>query len=131
MSLFYQCLFPVNARSFTGQRWINIVLRTLHLIGVAGVGGAYLYNLAASDWYPYMILTLLSGGLMVLIEIWSNGIWLVQLRGISTLLKIIILSMTFFVGLHPYLLLSVIVIAGLISHAPGKLRYYSFITQNN
>lgn len=74
-----------------------------------------------------MLLTVVTGMAMMLIEIWSDGIWLIQLRGLSTLLKIGLLSMTFVVGLEPFILIVVIIIAGLISHAPGKVRYYSFI----
>lgn len=120
-------LFPQQSRCFTGQRWINILLRTLHLIGVAGAGAAFLFSVSEEQWRPYMLLTITSGCVMVLVEVWSNAIWLVQLRGLSTLLKLLILLMTFVVGLQVYLLISVIVIAGLISHAPGKVRYFSFI----
>lgn len=120
-------IFPQESRSFTGQRWINILLRTLHLIGVAGVGAAFLFSVSEEQWRPYMLLTLTSGCTMVLVEVWSNGIWLIQLRGLSTLLKLLILSLTVVVGLQAYILISVIIIAGLMSHAPGKVRYFSFM----
>jgi len=116
-------LFPEQSRFFHGKRWINIFLRTLHLIGVAGVGGAYLYQASTEVWFPYMILTIVSGLIMVILEIWTNGIWLLQLRGLATLLKLAILSLTFLVGLQSYIILTVIVISGIISHAPGKVRY--------
>lgn len=32
-------LFPAESRQFYGQRWLNILLRSVHLLGVAGVGG--------------------------------------------------------------------------------------------
>lgn len=123
---FFAILFPAQPRGFNGQRWISILLRTLHLIGIAGVGAAYLFTVPEFQWQPYMILTIFSGSLMIILEVWSHGRWLVQLRGISTILKLIVLSMSFFSGLQPYILITVIVIAGLISHAPGKVRYYSF-----
>ena len=34
-------LFPAESRQFYGQRWLNILLRSVHLLGVAGVGGGY------------------------------------------------------------------------------------------
>jgi hypothetical protein len=118
-------VFPKKPRSFKGQRWVSIVIRSLHLIGITGVGAAFLFQLPDTKWFPYMVLTLTSGSAMMLLEIWSNGIWLIQLRGLSTLLKLLILSVTFIVGLQPYILIAVILISDIMSHAPAKVRYYS------
>lgn len=117
--------FPKQSRSFKGQRWISIVIRSLHLIGIAGVGAAFLFQLPETQWIPYMVITLSSGSAMMLLEIWSNGIWLIQLRGLSTLLKLLILSTTFIIGLQSYILVAVILVSGIMSHAPAKVRYYS------
>ena len=122
-------LFPQQSRSFAGQRWVSISFRSLHLLGIAGVGGAFLFNLPEKHWLDYMVLTIVSGSAMMVIEIWSNGIWLIQLRGLATLLKLFLLAMTLFVGLQPYILIVVILISGVMSHAPGKVRYYSIFHQ--
>lgn len=122
------CLFPAQSRFFPGQRWVNIGLRTLHLIGIAGLGAGFLYVGEDGAWQPYLHLTLLSGVGLMLISLWSNGIWLVQLRGQAILLKLLLL------GLIPVwprattaLFIGVIVISGLIAHAPANLRYYSLL----
>ncbi|MCK5336000.1 MAG: hypothetical protein KAQ67_07550 [Gammaproteobacteria bacterium] len=120
-------LFPKQSRSFNGQRWASIILRSFHLTGIAGVGGAFLYDLSREQWLPFMLITVATGSIMMIIEIWGNGIWLIQLRGLSTLLKLSILSMTFIIGLQPTILFAVIIISGLMSHAPAKVRYYSFL----
>ena len=120
-----QLLFPAQSRAFWGQRWVSISLRSLHLLGIAGVGGAFLFNLPEQQWLAYMVLTIATGSAMMVMEIWSNGIWLIQLRGLATLLKLLLLAMTFLVGLQPYILVFVILISGVMSHAPGKVRYYS------
>ena len=46
-------LFPRDSRSFSGKRWVNIALRTIHLIGVAGLGGGFLYQSPSEVWLPY------------------------------------------------------------------------------
>jgi len=120
-------IFPPQSRSFEGQRWINILLRSIHLIGISGVGAAFLYELAVEQWLPFMLLTVISGIAMVILEVWSNGIWLIQLRGITTLIKLALLLLTIFIGLNPYILFLVILISSVISHAPGKVRYYPII----
>lgn len=119
-------LFPEQSRFFPGQRWTNILLRTLHLIGLAGVGGGFFYPAADNSWMPYFYLAMASGIGLMAISIWSNGVWLVQLRGQSILFKVLLLALIpSFPEAKLPLFLAVIIISGLIAHAPGNIRYYS------
>jgi hypothetical protein len=108
------------------KRWIKISLRTLHLLAVTGVGGGVLFGLEKDQWISYWWLALASGVLMMLVDIIANPAWIVQVRGVSIYFKLILLA---FLGCYPgwdrLLLVVVIVISAMISHAPGKLRYYS------
>jgi len=110
----------------TVKRWTKISLRTLHLLAVAGVGGGILFGLEQDLWRSYWLLALVSGGLMMLVDIIANPLWLVQVRGLVIFLKLALLVM---LGRYPsldgYLLGAIIVISTVIAHAPGKLRYYS------
>ena len=119
-------LFPKQSRIFAGQRWVNILLRTLHLLGMAGVGGGYFYAAVDDAWQGFLYLTLVSGLIMMLLSIWSNGIWLLQLRGHAILLKLLLLLlMLVWPAYQATCLVLVIIISGLIAHAPGDVRYYS------
>ncbi len=119
-------LFPAVARTFPGQRWANILLRTLHLVGVSGVGAGVLFGIAETEWRGYLLATTLSGVLLVGIALWSSAIWLCQLRGAAILFKLILLGMiSLWPAGGPVLLIAVIVISGLIAHAPSTTRYYS------
>ncbi|RDH86698.1 MAG: hypothetical protein DIZ78_07285 [endosymbiont of Escarpia spicata] len=121
-----QVLFPSQSRYFPGHRWINIGLRTLHLIGIAGVGGGYLYAAADETWRIYLDLCLASGLLLSLLFIYANGIWLLQLRGHVIMLKLLLLyAITLWPDLSMPLLLVILALSGWISHAPGSVRYYS------
>ncbi len=123
---FTSILLPQQSRAFPGQRWVNILLRTLHLLGMAGIGGGYFYASAGDAWRGFLYLTLASGLSMMLLSIWSNGIWLLQLRGHAILLKIFLLTlMLVWPEQKISLLVVVIIISGLVSHAPGNVRYYS------
>ena len=126
MNKFLRWLFPKDTRGFIGKRWINISLRTLHIIGVAGMGGGYLYQAPAQDWRPYMILTLATGIVMLTIEIFSNAIFLVQVRGIAVMVKTALFIFIPWAGQAQLeILILVLVISGIISHAPANIRYYS------
>ena len=119
-------LFPAKSRFFPGQRWLNIDLRTLHLLGIAGLGAGFLYAGVDETWRDYLGLTVFSGLGLSLLFLWSNGIWLIQLRGQLIFLK---LGMLAAISLWPVatlpLFVGVILISGLISHAPADLRYFS------
>ncbi|WP_456373696.1 hypothetical protein [Thiolapillus sp.] len=121
-------LFPEHSRCFPGQRWINISLRTLHLIGLSGTGYGFFSHGDEMNWKIFLLLTISSGISMMLISIWSNGIWLLQLRGQAILLKLVLLALALWLpAWRTALFLGVLVISGLISHAPGNVRYYSFL----
>jgi len=108
------------------KRWTKIGLRTLHLLSVAGVGGGILLGLDKGLWVNYWWLALISGGLLMLVDIVSNPVWVVQVRGIVIFVKLLLLV---FLGsdlsLDRWLIIVVIVMSAVISHAPGSLRYYS------
>jgi len=108
------------------KRWSKISLRTLHLLALAGVGGGILFGIDKDLWINYWWLAMASGVLMMLIDIISNPVWLVQIRGVVIYVKLILLAC---LGIYPqwdsFILAVIIVISAIISHAPGKLRYYS------
>ena len=110
----------------TVKRWTKISLRALHLVSLAGVGGGILFGLEKVTWINYWWLALASGVLLMAIDIVSNPVWLVQIRGLVIYLKLALLAM---LGLLPQwdstLLLVVVIMSAVISHAPGRLRYYS------
>lgn len=120
-------LFPIDKRDFPGRRWLSITLRTLHLMGIAGLAGAYLFHLPDDQWMPYLWLAVLSGFLMAAMAVYVDGIWLLQLRGQAIFLKLLLLSTVFWLFDEPQsgIYLLVILISGVVSHAPGKVRYYS------
>jgi len=122
----WRWLFPDHNRGFPAKRWVKIGLRTLHLVGLAGVGGGFLYGAASEAWLPYFWLVVITGWLLVLIEVWSNGIWLIQLRGLAIVLKLVIFYTIFYWQTGLVLgFISVVVISGLIAHAPADIRYFS------
>jgi hypothetical protein len=108
------------------KRWSKISLRTLHLLAVAGVGGGILFALDKELWINYWWLALVSGVLMMLMDIAANPVWIVQVRGVAIEVKMVLLA---FLGSNPgwdnFLLAVIIIISAVVSHAPGKLRYFS------
>jgi hypothetical protein len=108
------------------KRWTKISLRTLHLLALAGVGGGMLFGIDKNLWLNYWWLALASGAFLMLIDIVSNPVWIVQVRGLVIFLKLVLLA---FLGYSQawdiVILMLIIVMSGVISHAPSKVRYYS------
>ncbi|MCW8890600.1 MAG: hypothetical protein OQL20_08085 [Sedimenticola sp.] len=119
--------FPQESRFLPGQRWLNVLFRTTHLVGLGGLGAGFLYPAVDQSWQLYLYLTLVSGIGLSLISIYSNGIWLIQLRGQMVFLKLILLLlMEPFPEMKAELFILIILISGWIAHAPARVRYYSF-----
>lgn len=118
-------LFPPEPREFIGQRWGNIIFRSAHLVGIAGIGGGFLHDLAEALWMPFWYLTLVSGVGLSLLYLAASAAWLLQLRGFIVVLKLALIA----VAIHwPQLrapsFIAVILLSALIAHAPGKVRVW-------
>ncbi len=118
-------IVPAEPRYFPGQRWLNIVLRSLHLVGVAGIGGGFMFNLAEAQWLPFWQLTLITGTVLTAIYVWATALWLVQLKGLVIVFKLLLLWIAMHnVEWRAELFVAVIVLSSVIAHAPGAVRGY-------
>jgi len=116
-----QALVP----NFVGKRWLKISLRSLHLVGVAGVFASAFMNIALPH---YWLLLILSGLGLLLLESLSNILWFIQIRAIVMYLKFILLTILYYYPAYAwYCMVSMILLSGAISHAPSNIRYFSFI----
>lgn len=114
-------------RFFPGQRWVNVALRGLHLLGVAGMGAAFLLpGRIDSAWHPYLLVTLSTGIAMSALDAWSDRMWLDQLSGQTMVAKLALLGIIpLWPAAGPVIFAAVILLSALISHAPARIRHYS------
>ena len=116
-------LIAVQPRTFPGQRWLNILLRTLHLVGVAGIGAGFIQGAEPNQWLTFWYLAIGSGIGLMLLYVWSSIAWLFQAKGVVILLKLLLLTLA---GIFPdwqaELFVSIIVLSSVIAHAPGSVR---------
>jgi hypothetical protein len=110
---------------FFGKRWLKISLRTAHLVGFAGVFSSIL---TSSEQDVYWCITIVSGLGLLSLEALSNFVWFVQIRALAVYIKLILLTCVFFFDEYAWhCLVAIIIISGMISHAPSSVRYYSFV----
>ena len=107
----------------TPRRLTKVIVRTIHLVAIAGFFGN---AMTGSFETIYITMTIASGAVLTLMETSSGWIWLVQLRGVSLYLKLLLLLL---IHMYPNAtipgLIVVIALSGLISHAPRWIRYFS------
>lgn len=109
----------------TVRRLTKVIVRTLHLVGTAGLFGNAMMGTSES---LYITLAIASGVVLALMEAYSGMIWFVQLRGITLYLKLLLLIL-----MHIYpaasipCLIAIIAISGFMSHAPSWIRYFSVL----
>jgi hypothetical protein len=107
----------------TLERLFKVIVRSIHLVGMAGVFGNALMQTSGP---VYLSIAVASGIVLVMMEASSGLIWFVQLRGVSLYLKLLLLLL---MHLKPEItipcLIAVIVISGFMSHAPSWIRYFS------
>ena len=105
------------------RRLTKVFVRTLHLVGMAGLFGNAMFGSYESI---YLVLTVVSGVVLVAMDIWSGPIWFVQLRGVALYLKLLLLlPIHFYPDAAVPCLIAVIALSGFMSHAPSWIRYFS------
>jgi len=105
------------------RRLSKVIVRTIHLVGIAGVFGSAMMGTTEA---VYFTLAITSGIILTIMEAYSGWIWFVQLRAVAIYIKLLLLLV---MHLHPAAsipyLIAVIVISGFMSHAPSWIRYFS------
>jgi len=122
----FRLLFPDHHRTFPGKRWLNISLRSCHILFSSGYAGGVFFDLPFEQLKIFFLLTALTGLSMMLLDFFSNGILIIQNRGWLIVLKLLLLgSLHWFEPWHKIGLVIVILLSGVVSHATGNFRYYS------
>ena len=118
----------LTEKQFWLQRLSKTSLRAVHILGVTGAGGGILLGVPQDKWIYYWYMAMASGSLMMIWEIVRDWRWLIQLKGVLTLVKLGLLGL--FIPLAQYkpeLLITVLLLSVMVSHGPAGLRHFSII----
>ena len=114
-----------NKRDFPGRRWLNISLRSLHLVGVVLLGVALL---AGGDQKMAGSLVLATGLVIYGVDLWCNPKHFGELAGIVSLVKLLLVTAMLAFPIASIPLFWVLVVgSSLVSHAPGPFRHIRII----
>lgn len=116
----------LRVRDVPGLRFWRTSLRTAHLLAFGTLYGGHVYGVAGERLGVALLATAATGGALALLEVWRAPIWLVQVRGAATGLKIVLLAVAQLrAELAVPLLTLAIVLGAVSSHMPGRYRYHS------
>lgn len=125
-SRWQEFLFPEPERSLPGERWLRTALRTLHIAAMAILVGGHFFQVPPERLHGPLAWTVLSGLALMLLELYGSVDWLFQIRGLLTILKLVLVGLVpMFLEQRTGILLIVIAIGSVGAHMPGRLRYYS------
>jgi hypothetical protein len=103
-------------------RWINVILRGLHLATVILLGAALLGAPLVSS--QVAIAVAASGFAMLALDVWRKPQHLREAAGIAVLLKLVLVAWMVFDAAAQHVLFWVIVAGSAISaHAPARFRH--------
>jgi hypothetical protein len=120
--------FRVDPRPVPAARPLRTALRTAHLIAAGALYGGHVYGVEAERLVPALAGVLVTGGAFLAIEVYQASVWLVQIRGVATLVKLALVgAVAVFWELRVLLLTLAVIVGGVSSHMPGRWRYHSVI----
>jgi hypothetical protein len=111
----------VNKRDFPGRRWLSIIFRSLHLVGVVLLGIALL---GSGDQTTAGLVILATGLAIYGMDLWCNPKHFGELAGVFILLKLLLVVVMLAVPASAVpLFWALVVTSSLVSHATGPFRH--------
>jgi hypothetical protein len=105
-------------------RILRTTLRTLHVLAFGAYYGGHVFNVPTERLFPALVAVVVTGGLFAVFEAWSNPVWLHQIRGACTYVKIMLLaSVGLFWEQRIWILTLIVIIGVVVAHAPSRVGY--------
>jgi len=123
-----EILFPEPRRRPVCGRWVNIAARTFHLAATGTLLGAHVFGVDPIRLVPLLWAAILTGAVMIGVEVYPSAHWVHQVCAVFVFVKLLVLCLIpFFWDYRVPLLLAVVALASVGSHAPRRVRHYSLV----
>ena len=121
-------VFRDPPRPVPHARLLSVVFRTVHLAAFGLLLGGHAFDAPPASLLPALWLTVGSGVALMGLETAASARWLLEGRGLAVLAKLALLLAVPAAWEHRVpLLLTVVVLAGITSHMPGRFRHASLL----
>jgi hypothetical protein len=108
------------------RRWLRITSRTAHILAASVLVGGHYFSVPADSLRPWLYGVLGTGALLWATDLGQGWAYLREVRGLTVLVKIALVASVAL--LWPYrvaILFGVALLSGIVSHMPGRYRYYA------
>ena len=123
-SRFGSFLFPETPRRFPGRRQLKTVLRAVHVVCAAALLGAFLFRAPPAEQQLWLHATGVSGAIFLLFDVHETLAFILQIRGVVVMLKILLVCcLTWLTASAVWLLGGLVVVSVISSHASADIRY--------
>ncbi len=124
-------LFPRVPRDFPFRRGVRTGLRAAHILTAGVLLGGYLFDQPAPVLEPWLVGTIVSGVLLLATDLHASLGILCEVRGLSVLLKLGLLTLIpVFWDARIALLVIALVIGVVSSHMPSEYRHKVLLFRN-
>jgi len=121
-------LFPPEPRHVPWGRPLQVALRTVHILAMGMVLGGIGRGGTHDTLWTWIWITVLSGTLLLGIDLYKSCTFLVQGSGIAVLLKLVLLGLgNVFPGARLEWYLAGTAVASIGSHMTSAWRHFSFL----
>ena len=121
-------LFPAEPRKLPWGRPLQVGLRTVHIVAMGMVLGGLGLGGTHDKLLPWILATLLSGALLLAVDLWKSGLFLVEGAGVAVLLKLSLLGLgNLFPAARLEWYLAATAVASIGSHMVSPWRHFSFL----
>jgi hypothetical protein len=113
-------------QGLTGRRSLEIAVRTAHLGAMALLAGGHHFGAASSSLRPWVVLTVVTGVLLLGSEASHSRHWVVQVRGVLALVHIGAFALVAVAPRNARVALAAALVVGSVgSHLPRVVRKWS------
>jgi hypothetical protein len=128
MRSLYGLLCPDPPRRIPAHRALSIAFRTAHLATFGTLLGGHVFGVEPSRLLPFLVVTIASGAALMALELASTFEWLLMVKGLAVVLKLLLLAMIpIFWSRRVSILLVIVTVAAISSHMPARLRHYHIL----
>ena len=121
-------LFPEEPRKLPWGRPLQVGLRTLHIIAMGMVLGGLARGGTHDTLLSWIATTLLSGMVLLGVDLFKSGLFLVQGAGVAVLLKLLLLGLgNLFPESRLGWYMAATAMASIGSHMASTWRHFSFL----
>jgi hypothetical protein len=121
-------LLGATSRAIPGLRALRTSIRAAHVLATAAFYGGHVYGVSPERLGPALAAVLGTGFVFALLEISRAPVWLVQTRGVAVYVKIALMVWAAAAPTIRIPLLTLALVIGVVvSHMPGRYRYYSLL----